>query len=56
VEAILADLLARHQSPTFDTVRDRVRAAAMTTVPVVLPAVLDFRIYDDLLVGEGRRA
>jgi hypothetical protein len=56
VDAILAALLAQRRAPTFDTVRDRVRAPAATPVPFVSPAVLDFGIYDDLLVGEAHHA
>lgn len=56
VDATLAELLMHHQTPTFDTVRDRVRPPEPTRIPALTAAVLDFGIYDDLLAGEVRHA
>jgi hypothetical protein len=56
VDAILAELLALRQMPLFDLVRDRVRRPEPSAVPVLTAAVLDFGIYDDLLVREVRHA
>jgi transcriptional regulator with XRE-family HTH domain len=53
VDAILAELLAHGQTPTFDVVRDRVRLPETIPLPFVSPAVLDFGIYDDLLIAGG---
>ena len=56
VDAILAEMLTQRQMPTFDLVRDRVRPPEPTRIPALSAAVLDFGIYDDLLVGEARHA
>jgi hypothetical protein len=55
VEAILTDLLARCQSPTFDLVRDRLRLPTPVAVPDLAAAVLDFGVYDELLAREVDR-
>ena len=55
VDAILAEMLAQHQTPLFDLVRDRVRLPQAVTIPSLTAAVLDFGI-DDLLRGEVRHA
>jgi hypothetical protein len=52
VEAVLAEVLAQHQAPTFDLVRDHLRLPTPSPLPALTEAVLDFGIYDDLLVGE----
>lgn len=54
VEAVLADLLAHHQTPAFDLVRDRLRLPVATALPPLTTAVLDFGVYDALLTGEVR--
>ncbi len=56
VDMILADMLTHRQTPTFDRVRDQVRAPETLSLPFLGPAVLDFGIYDDLLRGEVRHA
>jgi hypothetical protein len=56
VDATLAELLTLRQTPLFDFVRDRVRRPEPTAAPVLTAAVLDFGIYDELLVGEARHA
>ncbi|MDQ6831781.1 MAG: IS21 family transposase, partial [Chloroflexota bacterium] len=56
VGAILAECLALRQVPAFDLVRDRVRSPETMPLPFLLPAVLDFDIYDDLLRGEAGHA
>jgi hypothetical protein len=56
VDAILAEMLAQHQTPLFDLVRDRVRLPQTVMLPTLTVAVLDFGIYDDLLRGEARHA
>ena len=48
-------VLAQRQTPTFDLVRDRVRRPA-PTIPILTTAVLDFGIYDDLLIAGGHDA
>jgi transcriptional regulator with XRE-family HTH domain len=53
VEAALALLLEQHTPPTFDTVRDLVQPPGPVAVPVVSTPVLDFGVYDRLLVGGG---
>jgi Mu transposase-like protein/helix-turn-helix protein len=55
VEAVLTDLLAQDQPPTFDLVRDRLRLPTPVAVPDLAAAMLDFGIYDDLLAGEVSR-
>ncbi len=54
VDTILAEMLADRQTPTFDLVRDRIRRPEPTTIPILTAAVLDFGIYDDLLIAGGR--
>ncbi len=56
VDAILAELLAHRQTPTFDRVRDRVRLPQAMMIPALTVAVLDFGIYDDLLSAGGHDA
>lgn len=56
VDAILTEMLALRQTPLFDLVRDQVRRPEPSAVPILTAAVLDFGIYDDLLVGEARHA
>jgi hypothetical protein len=53
VEAGLSLLLDQHVVPTFDAVRDLVRAPADQRVPVLGTPVFDFDAYDRLL---GREA
>ena len=53
VDTILAAMLADRQTPTFDLVRDRIRRPAPTAIPILTAAVLDFGIYDDLLIAGG---
>ncbi len=53
VDTILAGMLADRQTPTFDLVRDRIRRPAPTAIPILTAAVLDFGIYDDLLIAGG---
>lgn len=55
VEAVLAEVLGKHQAPTFDLVRDRLRLPTPVSVPELTEAVLDFAAYDDLLAGEMAR-
>jgi hypothetical protein len=52
VEAALALLLGQGGAPTFDAVRDLVRAPATQPVPELEAPVLDFEAYDRLL-GRG---
>lgn len=51
VEAALVLLLEQQSLPTFDTVRDLVRPPGPVAVPALSTPVLDFGIYDRLLVG-----
>jgi hypothetical protein len=55
VEEVLAELLGKHQAPTFDLVRDRLRLPTPAPLPALTEAVLDFGVYDDLLAGEVTR-
>jgi transcriptional regulator with XRE-family HTH domain len=55
VEAALALLLEQRLPPRFDAVRDLIRPPGPVAVPVVSTPVLDFGVYDRLLVGGGRR-
>ena len=52
VEAALTLVLEQHLAPTFDRVRDLVRDPAPISVPDLTPAVLDFALYDSLLMTE----
>jgi hypothetical protein len=54
VEAALVLLLEQQTVPTFDAVRDLVQPPGPVTVPTVSTPVLDFGVYDQLLVGGGR--
>lgn len=54
VEAALVLLLEQHAVPTFDAVRDLVQPPGPVVLPVVSTPVLDFGVYDRLLVGGGR--
>ena len=47
-----ADWLSSNVAPTFDTVRDLTRPAAIQRVPELSQPVLDLSIYDQLLVRE----
>jgi hypothetical protein len=53
VETALLLLLEQQTTPTFERVRDLVRDPVPPMVPELTPAVLDFALYDRLLVGEG---
>ncbi len=53
VEAALTLLLEQPSPPTFDAVRDLVRPPGPVVLPVVSTPVLDFGVYDRLLVGGG---
>jgi len=52
VETALALLLEQQVAPTFDRVRDLVRDPTPLSVPELMPPVLDFALYDDLLTAE----
>jgi hypothetical protein len=54
VEAALALLLEQHSPPTFDAVRDLVRPPGPVVFPALNTPVLDFGVYDRLLVGGAR--
>jgi hypothetical protein len=54
VEEVIAEFLKQRKPPTFDLVRDRLRAPTPAAVPALTEAVLDFGVYDDLLAGEVR--
>jgi len=55
VDAVLAEVLGKHQAPTFDLVRDSLRLPTPAPLPALTEAVLDFGVYDDLLAGEVAR-
>jgi hypothetical protein len=55
VAAVLAEVLGKHQAPTFDLVRDRLRLPTPAAVPELTEAVLDFAVYDELLAGKVAR-
>jgi hypothetical protein len=54
VETALTLLREQQTPPTFERVRDLVRAPAPLSVPELTPAVLDLRLYDRLLSVEGQ--
>lgn len=56
VEAALVLLLEQQAVPTFDTVRDLVQPPGPVAVPALSTPVLDFGVYDRLLVGGGSHA
>jgi hypothetical protein len=56
VETALALLLEQGTVPTYDTVRDLIRIPTPSALPVLTKPVLDLRLYDRLLVGEGTHA
>jgi hypothetical protein len=56
VETALCLLLDQGTIPTFDAVRELVRRPSAPTIPVLSQPVIDFGIYDRLLVQEGCRA
>jgi hypothetical protein len=54
VETALALLLEQRLPPRFDAVRDLIQPPGPVAVPIVSAPVLDFAVYDRLLVGGGR--
>jgi len=56
VEAALHLVAEHRQAPTFDAVRELVRDPAPPSLPALTAAVLDFAVYDQLLVGGARHA
>jgi transcriptional regulator with XRE-family HTH domain len=54
VETALALLLEQQLPPTFDAVRDLVRPPGPVAVPTLSTPVLDFGVYDRLLLGGAR--
>jgi hypothetical protein len=53
VEAALGLLLDAGTGPTFEAVRALVQRPGPVALPPLTPAVLDLRVYDQLLVGGG---
>ena len=53
IETALALLLEQHTLPTFDAVRDLLRPPGPITIPALTAPMLDFGVYDRLLVGVG---
>jgi len=56
VEAALGLLREQRTLPTFDAVRELIRAPGLPTIPVLSAANLDLGIYDQLLAEGGRHA
>jgi hypothetical protein len=54
VETALALLLEQQAPPTLDAVRDLVQPPGPITIPTVSTPVLDFGVYDRLLLGGER--
>ena len=54
VEAALALLLDQPAVPTFDAVRGLVQPPGPVAVPAIGTPVLDFGVYDRLLLGGAR--
>ena len=53
VEAAVVLLLDAGTAPTFEAVRALVQRPGPVALPALTPAVLDLRVYDQLLVGGG---
>jgi hypothetical protein len=56
IEAALVLLLDAGTAPTFEAVRALVQLPGPVALPTLTPAVLDLRVYDQLLAVGGSHA